>query len=85
MLIDCDNCEVRGLACSDCVVTVLLGSTPDEVQHVEVDADEQRAIEVLADAGMIPPLRLVTAGVATHDHAVASGDTTPFAQKRVAG
>jgi hypothetical protein len=25
MVIDCDRCEVRGLACGDCVVGVLLG------------------------------------------------------------
>ena len=25
MLIDCDGCAVRDLACGDCVVTVLLG------------------------------------------------------------
>ena len=27
MLIDCDTCELRDLACDDCVVTVLLGPT----------------------------------------------------------
>ena len=27
--IDCDTCEVRGLACHDCVVTVLLGPPPE--------------------------------------------------------
>jgi hypothetical protein len=25
MVIDCERCEVRGLACGDCVVGVLLG------------------------------------------------------------
>ncbi len=53
MLIDCDRCEVRGLSCSDCVVNVLLGG-----QMPDLDAAEQKAIGVLADAGMIPPLRL---------------------------
>jgi len=28
MLIDCDACGVRGPACGDCVVTVLLGGAP---------------------------------------------------------
>ena len=28
MIIDCDSCEVRGLACDDCVVTALLGGPP---------------------------------------------------------
>ena len=53
MIIDCDGCGVRGDACGDCVVAVLLGAPPDLM------ADEQRAIGVLADAGLVPPLRLV--------------------------
>lgn len=55
--IDCSSCEVRGLACGDCVVTVLLGSPP-----AWLDDEEQRALGVLADSGLVPPLRLVTAG-----------------------
>ena len=53
MIIGCDGCGVRGDACGDCVVAVLLGAPPDLL------ADEQRAIGVLADAGLVPPLRLV--------------------------
>lgn len=56
MLIDCETCEVRGPACSDCVVSVLLG-VPDD--GAELDGPEQDAIGVLADAGLVPPLRLV--------------------------
>ena len=56
MLIDCDACAVRGPACSGCVVTVLLGSTPD---GVEWDETERAALGVLADSGLVPPLRLV--------------------------
>jgi len=52
--IDCGTCEVRGLACADCVVTVLLGATPDAL-----DAEDRRALGVLADSGLVPPLRLV--------------------------
>jgi hypothetical protein len=54
--IDCDGCAARGPACGDCVVTVLLGAPPD---GVELDEAEQRAIEALAEGGLIPPLRLV--------------------------
>lgn len=54
--IDCDTCLVRGLACHDCVVTALLGP-PEELS---LDHDEQRALSVLADSGLVPPLRLVT-------------------------
>lgn len=57
MLIDCDSCTMRGLACGDCVVTVLLGAPPD---GVELDAAEQAAISALAEHGLVPPLRLVT-------------------------
>jgi hypothetical protein len=53
MIIDCDGCAVRGDACGDCVVAVLLGAPP------EIGADEERALGVLAEAGLVPPLRLV--------------------------
>ncbi|WP_216217769.1 hypothetical protein [Amycolatopsis aidingensis] len=56
MIIDCDRCEVRGDACSDCVVSVLLGAPP----AIEWDDEEQRAVDALAEAGMVPRLRLVT-------------------------
>lgn len=55
MLIDCGTCEVRGLACDDCVVTALL----DTPASVEIDESEQTALRALADSGMVPPLRLV--------------------------
>ena len=57
MLIDCDSCTVRGLACGDCVVTVLLGVPP---AGVELDDAEQAAIGALAAQGLVPPLRLLT-------------------------
>jgi tetrahydromethanopterin S-methyltransferase subunit F len=57
VLIDCDSCTVRGLACGDCVVTVLLGVPP---AGVELDDAEQAAIGVLAAQGLVPPLRLLT-------------------------
>lgn len=55
--IDCDTCLVRGLACHDCVVTVLLGPPPE----LTFDEDDQRALAVLAQGGLVPPLRLVQA------------------------
>ncbi|MTD17363.1 hypothetical protein GIS00_25865 [Nakamurella sp. YIM 132087] len=57
MHIDCDRCEVRGRACSGCVITVLLGAPPE---GVEWDENERAAIGVLAESGLVPPLRLVT-------------------------
>ncbi|MGJ9423739.1 hypothetical protein [Aeromicrobium sp. CF3.5] len=57
--VDCDSCVVRGpSACGDCVVTVLLGAPP---AGVHIDVDERAALDVLAQAGVVPPLRLVTA------------------------
>jgi hypothetical protein len=58
VLVDCDQCSVRGAGCPDCVVTFLLGSPPDDVL---LDADERRALDVLASAGLVPPLRMVQA------------------------
>jgi hypothetical protein len=55
MHIDCGSCQVRGKACGDCVVTVLLGAPPE---GVELDGAEQAAIDVLAGSGLVPPLRL---------------------------
>lgn len=66
MLIDCDACEVRGLACSDCVVSVLLG-VPDE--GAELDESEQVAIDALAHAGLVPPLRLAVSRDPGDEHA----------------
>ena len=42
VVIDCDDCAVRGPGCRDCVVSVLLG-TPETLL-----ADERAALEVLA-------------------------------------
>jgi hypothetical protein len=53
VVIDCDACAVRGRGCRDCVVSVLLG-VPETLL-----ADERAALEVLADAGLAPRLRLV--------------------------
>jgi hypothetical protein len=53
--IDCDTCVVRGPACQDCVVTVLLGPPPE----LGFDAEEQQALEILAGSGLVPPLRMV--------------------------
>ncbi len=53
VVIDCDDCAVRGPGCRDCVVSVLLG-VPDTLLQ-----DERAALEVLAEAGLAPRLRLV--------------------------
>ena len=53
VVIDCDECAVRGPGCRDCVVSVLLG-VPENLLE-----DERAALEVLAEAGLAPRLRLV--------------------------
>jgi hypothetical protein len=53
IVIDCDDCAVRGVGCQDCVVSVLLG-IPESLLD-----DERRALEVLAEVGLAPRLRLV--------------------------
>ena len=60
MLIDCDGCAMRNLACADCVVTVLLGCEPGAV---EMDDSETRALEALAEGGLVPRLQLVPLGM----------------------
>ena len=72
MLIDCDGCAVRDLACGDCVVTVLLGAPPG---GLEVDDGERQALDVLADSGLVPRLQLVPLGLPGqegHRHSAAS-------------
>lgn len=53
VVIDCDDCAVRGPGCRECVVSVLLG-VPETLLE-----DERAALEVLAEAGLAPRLRLV--------------------------
>lgn len=54
-IVDCGRCVVRGIGCADCAISALLNAPPT----VEWDPDELRAIDALADGGLIPRLRLV--------------------------
>ena len=54
--VDCSSCAARGPACSDCVISVLLGAP---VEGIDLDTEEQAALSALAESGMVPPLRLV--------------------------
>ncbi len=58
MVIDCESCAVRFSACGDCVVGVLLG-VPPGAPTVSLDAPERQALDVLAEQGLVPRLRLV--------------------------
>jgi len=58
MVIDCDACVMQHTsACGDCIVTVLLDTAPQPT--LELGIEEREALEHLADAGMVAPLRLV--------------------------
>jgi hypothetical protein len=59
MIIDCATCVGRPTECGDCVISVVLGSHEGTV---DLDADEQTAVAVLAGSGLVPPLRLMPAG-----------------------
>lgn len=54
--VDCDGCTMRGPACGDCVMSVLLGPPGSTADFGD---EEQEALGVLARAGLVPPLRMV--------------------------
>jgi hypothetical protein len=59
MIIDCDTCVgLNTTACDDCVVTFIMHQG-----LLDLDQDEMAALEVLADEGLVPRLRLLTASV----------------------
>ena len=82
MLIDCDRCEMRDIACADCVVGVLMsgehGGGDAGHEHgapaTEIGEPERRALHTLAAAGLVPPLRLVLPGAAGGERACALPD-----------
>ena len=59
MTIDCGRCEMRGIGCRECAVAVIESRTVTGYLGIA----EVRALRVLADAGLVPPLRLTTAGL----------------------
>ena len=58
LLIDCDSCVMRDVACDDCVVTVILGQAGRGAE-LAFDDSESRALTALANGGLVPHLRLV--------------------------
>ena len=56
LLIDCDDCRLQDSgACADCVVTYLCGVEAEV--PVVVDFEAARALRLLDQAGLAPPLR----------------------------
>lgn len=61
LTIDCTDCVMRHTpACNDCVVTFIVGRRPGEA--LVIDVAEERAVRVLAGAGLVPRLRHRAAG-----------------------
>ena len=59
MLIDCETCSVHGIACPDCVISVLLQTPHAPINAIDMDESERNAVSVFAASGLLPPLRLV--------------------------
>jgi hypothetical protein len=54
MIIDCDTCLARDLACQDCVVNLIFHQG-----LLDLSEEEAQALDNLARAGLLPELRLV--------------------------
>ena len=59
MLIDCDSCLAKDIACDDCVISVIFKEGFVDEGPLNLDEDEADALSTLADAGLVPQLRLV--------------------------
>ena len=56
MEISCDSCVMQHTnACEDCVVRFIVDRHPGEA--IVIDVEEERAVRMLADAGLVPELR----------------------------
>lgn len=77
MIIDCESCVMRDIACKDCVVSVLIpgpvlaqdgvakqggGEKSFPMTVSEMSSEEARVIDLLASRGMVPPLRYAQDG-----------------------
>ncbi len=58
MLIDCNECVMQNTdTCQGCIVTLLLDDPSGH--RIDLDDVESRALGNLADAGLVPKLRLL--------------------------
>ena len=73
MHIDCDTCLGRDTdLCNDCVVTFILHSG----SSLDLEHEEMEALDLLADEGLVPRLRLVVDPGLERWHADHPGDRT---------
>ncbi len=58
MIIDCNECQLQATtACDECIVPVLLNQMSGPFDLTD---DEASALDNLADAGLVTPLRLIS-------------------------
>ncbi|NIH87869.1 hypothetical protein [Amycolatopsis granulosa] len=62
VIIDCNRCTLRGRACGECVLSVLVDAPP----VVELDSEELAAVQLLSEAGLVPPPRVISRGRRPH-------------------
>ena len=56
--IDCEECVMRRTdTCDDCMVSFVVSREPGEA--LVIDVEEERAVRMLARAGLVPRLRHV--------------------------
>jgi hypothetical protein len=56
MEINCDDCEMQHTStCDDCVVSFIVDRQPGEA--IVIDVEEERAVRMLSEAGLVPELR----------------------------
>jgi hypothetical protein len=65
MKLDCSTCTQRDIACGDCVVSLFL-SFPTGSN--EINAAEAAAVEVMAEAGLVPHIRMSEDGSEASKH-----------------
>ena len=79
--IDCDTCVVRGLACGDCVVTVLLGPPPELTFDDDAVAQASEIMEQMGklgrDGGAFGDLVDVGSDASSWSHVLAEGGRDP--------
>ena len=58
LVIACDDCAMQCTAtCDDCVVSYVLRVDDEQPEPLTLDVAEERAVRLLAQAGMIPALQ----------------------------
>ena len=61
IVVDCEECCMRDTeVCADCVVTFVVSREPGEA--LVIDADAERAVRLMARAGLVPELRHAVTG-----------------------